>query len=77
MGWSVFEWIGWAATATFTSSYFCKDQALLRRIQALASVLWLCYGVVIHSPPMIVANIIVAVVAAFSSYRSTVPTDRG
>jgi hypothetical protein len=65
----MFDWIGWAATATFTTSYFFRDQAALRRVQAAAALLWLCYGFLIHSMPMIVANAIVAGVAGFSSIR--------
>jgi len=59
--------VGWMATATFTSSYFCKNPKMLRRVQAVAALLWLTYGVLIHSMPVIVANVIVAVVAFGSS----------
>jgi hypothetical protein len=69
----MFDWIGWAATAIFTSSYFFSKPASLRRVQALASLLWLCYGAFIHSLPMMVANAIVAAVAAFSSFRPRSP----
>jgi uncharacterized protein with PQ loop repeat len=44
-----------------------KDQVALRRMQALSAVLWMSYGLLIHSAPVIVANIIVFVAAAFSS----------
>jgi uncharacterized protein with PQ loop repeat len=64
------DWIGWLATAVFMTSYVSKSPAMLRRIQALASCLWLTYGIVIHSVPMIVANALVAVVAFYSSFRS-------
>jgi uncharacterized protein with PQ loop repeat len=64
------DWIGWLATAVFMTSYLSKNPAMLRRIQALASCLWLTYGVVIHSMPMIVANALVAVVAFYSSFKS-------
>jgi hypothetical protein len=60
------DWIGWLATIVFMTSYISKSPALLRRIQALASCLWLTYGVVIHSVPMIVANALVAAVALYS-----------
>jgi hypothetical protein len=39
----------------------------LRQIQALASCLWLTYGLMIHSVPMVVANALVAAVALYSS----------
>jgi hypothetical protein len=41
--------IGWTATAVFSSSYFFKEAATLRRIQAAAASLWVLYGVAIHS----------------------------
>jgi hypothetical protein len=54
------DWIGWLATATFTSSYFCKRARLLRVVQAVAAMLWLTYGILIHSHPVIGANILAA-----------------
>ena len=66
------DWIGWVATATFACSYFIKSPAGMRRIQALAAVLWMSYGVMIHAMPVIIANLIVAVVALFSSFRSAI-----
>jgi hypothetical protein len=64
------DWIGWLATAVFMTSYLSKSPAMLRRIQALASCLWLSYGLVIHSVPMVVANALVAVVAVYSSFKT-------
>ena len=66
------DWIGWLATAVFMTSYLSKSPAMLRRIQALASCLWLTYGIMIHSVPMIVANALVAAVALYSSFSSSV-----
>jgi hypothetical protein len=59
--------IGWLATAAFVSSYFFRSPAALRRVQAGAAVLWLVYGLLIHSMPVIVANLVVACAAAWSS----------
>jgi hypothetical protein len=61
------EWIGWIATAVFAASYFCRGAATLRRVQALAACLWVGYGIIIHAAPVIVANLVVAGVAAYSS----------
>jgi len=69
----MFDWIGWVATATFASSYFFQKPAVLRRIQALAAVLWIGYGAIIHALPVIVANVVVAAVAIVSSLRETKP----
>jgi hypothetical protein len=61
-------WIGWVATAVFASSYLCKQPAALRRVQALAAVLWVVYGVIINAPPVVVANLVVAGAAMISSF---------
>ena len=65
------DWIGWLATAVFMTSYLVKSPVRLRQIQALASCLWLTYGVMIHSAPMIVANALVAAVALYSAFSSS------
>ena len=61
--------IGWTATAVFSSSYFFKEAATLRRIQAAAASLWVLYGVAIHSAPVVVANLIVGIAALYTSLR--------
>ena len=61
------EWIGWVATAIFAGSYFFKEPKVLRGIQAGAALLWVAYGVMIQAMPVIVANVVVAVVALVSS----------
>lgn len=67
------QWIGWVATAVFAISYFCRRPALLRRTQALAALLWIGYGVIIKAPPVIVANLVVAVMATLSSFQRREP----
>jgi len=61
--------LGWLATAVFLTSYFTKQSATLRRIQGLAACLWAVYGLLIHSLPVVVANLLVAGVAIASSFR--------
>ena len=61
--------IGWTATAVFSSSYFFKEAATLRRIQAAAATLWVLYGMLIHSAPVVVANLIVGIAAVYTSLR--------
>ncbi len=63
------DWIGWLATAVFMVSYFVKGPIQLRRVQGVAAGLWALYGVLIHSLPVIVANILVASVAIASSIK--------
>jgi hypothetical protein len=74
--------IGWVATAVFAISYFFRRPATLRKIQAFAACLWIMYGIAIGALPVIVANVIVAGSALYSSFRraggtpvvETVPT---
>ena len=63
------DWIGWIATAVFAISYFCRQPTAMRRVQALAALLWIGYGVVIKAPPVIVANLVVAALAIISSFQ--------
>jgi hypothetical protein len=65
------EIIGWVATAIFVSSYLFKDPTALRRIQALAASLWVAYGVIIHATPVVVANLLVAGIAVYSSLAAS------
>ncbi len=60
--------IGWLATAIFASSYLFRQPLILRRIQAAAALLWVIYGVAIHAMPVVVANLIVAGAALYSSF---------
>jgi hypothetical protein len=61
------DWIGWAATAVFASSYFFSAPAKLRLAQATAAVMWVAYGLMIGAKPVIVANLIVACAAGYTS----------
>jgi hypothetical protein len=65
------DWIGWLATAIFLGSYSCKDQRKLRRVQAMAALLWVGYGLVLHAVPIVVANVLVAAVAVYSSLTNS------
>ena len=65
------DMIGWVATAIFVSSYLFKDPTALRRIQALAAGLWVAYGLIIGATPVVVANLLVAGIAVYSSLASS------
>lgn len=67
------DWIGWLATAMVVSSYFFRKQVTLRRIQAVAALTWLAYGVLIEAPPVIGANVIVFATALWSSFTRARP----
>jgi len=60
---------GWAATAVFAASYFFKQPGRLRLVQAAAASLWIVYGLLIHSLPVVVANLIVSSLALYSAWR--------
>jgi hypothetical protein len=60
--------IGWAATALFAVSYFCREPRTLRLTQAGGALLWLAYGVALRAMPVIVANVIVASLALWSAW---------
>ena len=61
------DWVGWLATAVFVASYRFKDQQTLRWIQAAAAVLWVGYGVARQALPVVIANLLVAGMAVYSS----------
>jgi hypothetical protein len=61
--------LGWVATAFFASSYFFKKAAALRTIQACAALLWIIYGFAIHSAPVVVSNLMVALAAVYTSLQ--------
>jgi hypothetical protein len=63
----VLDLIGWAATAVFASSYFFSAPGKLRWVQASAAVMWVIYGVMLGAKPVIVANLIVAGAAGYTS----------
>jgi hypothetical protein len=60
------EWLGWFATAVFVGSYFFKRPALLRAAQMSGAALWIVYGVLIDAIPVVVANGLVFVAAAWT-----------
>lgn len=70
------DWLGWAATAVFLASYGCKDQKKLRLVQAGAALLWAIYGAIIAARPIVVANLLVAAAAVYSSVRRPRPGER-
>ena len=68
--------LGWMATAFFASSYFFKKAGALRGIQAAAAVLWIVYGLAIHSAPVVVSNLMVGIAAIYTSLRRTMEKNR-
>ena len=61
--------LGWVATALFAVSYLCKSTRSIRRVQASAALLWVGYGIWMNALPIIVANVIVAVLAVYTDLK--------
>ena len=61
--------VGYLATGVVLCSYLFKNPSTLRRIQALGAVVWMLYGVLLHSGPVIVANLLIVGIALWSSVK--------
>lgn len=64
------DYLGWAATAVFVASYFCKEPAAMRRTQMAGAAMWIAYGVFMHAAPVVVANLLVLSAAAWTGTRA-------
>jgi hypothetical protein len=69
MSMPVQDTVGWIATAVFVASYFFSKPAMLRLLQMLGAVLWMAFGVLIASKPVIAANVLVFAAAAWTLMR--------
>jgi hypothetical protein len=69
MSMSVQDTVGWIATAVFVASYFFPKPAMLRLLQMLGAVLWMAFGVLIASKPVIASNVLVFAAAAWTLVR--------
>lgn len=65
------EYLGWAATAVFVGSYFCKRPVTMRRVQMAGALMWAVYGILIAAYPVVVANLLVFGAAAWTMTRVT------
>jgi hypothetical protein len=63
------DYLGWMATTVFVGSYFFTRPSRLRAMQMLGALLWMSYGVLIKSSPVIVANVLVFSAAAWTIFR--------
>ena len=62
-------YLGWAATAVFTASYFFARPAALRRVQMVGALMWVAYGALIGALPVVAANALVFTAAAWTAAR--------
>jgi hypothetical protein len=67
---SLADTMGWIATAVFVASYFFSTPAMLRGLQMLGAVLWITFGVLIASKPVIASNVLVFSAAAWTLARN-------
>lgn len=63
------DMVGWIATAVFVASYFFSKPAWLRGLQMLGAALWIVFGVLIASKPVIASNVLVFAAAAWTLLR--------
>lgn len=69
MSMSLQDMVGWTATAVFVASYFFPKPAMLRALQMLGALLWMAFGVLIASKPVIASNVLVFAAAAWTLLR--------
>ena len=62
----VIEYLGWTATAVFVGSYFCARPSALKRVQMVAALMWVVYGLLIGASPVVAANLLVFGAAAWT-----------
>lgn len=67
------ELLGWAATTVFVASYFCGRARALVGTQIAGALLWTAYGVLVRSPPVVAANVLVVGAAVWKMRRSPPP----
>ena len=63
------EALGWAATATFIGSYLFARAATLVRVQMLGAAMWVAYGALTHSRPVMVANLLVVAAGGWKAWH--------
>lgn len=61
------DYLGWAATVVFVSSYFCRSQHALTRVQMVGALMWIAYGTLLGASPVVVANLLVFGAAGWSA----------
>jgi hypothetical protein len=60
------EFLGWAASLVFVASYFFTRVEAIKSVQMIAALMWTAYGLLIGASPVVVANLLVFVVAAWT-----------
>jgi hypothetical protein len=73
---SIADTVGWIATGVFVASYFFSRPTMLRGLQMVGSALWMTFGLLIASKPVVVANVLVFAAAAWTLLRDRSATRR-
>ena len=61
------DYLGWTATVVFVASYFCRRTEVLRRVQMIGAGLWVIYGLMMQAAPVVAANLLVLLAAAWTA----------
>ena len=64
------EYLGWAATAVFVLSYFCRYPLAMRLVQMSGAAMWIAYGMLIGAMPVTVANLLVFLAAGWTTAQA-------
>jgi hypothetical protein len=70
------DYLGWAATAVFVSSYFFDRAEVLRAVHMVGAIMWIVYGALLGALPVVAANVLVFAAAAWASIRNRLNTRR-
>lgn len=70
----MFEYLGWAATGVFVASYFFTRARAIKSVQMIGALMWAAYGLLIGASPVVVANLLVFGVAAWTMVYRRPPT---
>jgi hypothetical protein len=69
------EVLGWTATALFCGSYLAPRRALLA-VQIAGALLWIAYGALTRSGPVVASNCIVVGAAGWALWRQRRSAER-
>jgi len=65
LGISITEWVGYAASLGVLVSFLMKDIKVLRVVNSLGCALFVAYGLMLSSIPIIVTNVAIFVINAY------------
>ncbi len=69
---NIVEWTGYAAMAILIISFLMKDIKKLRIINTIACLLFVIYGYMLHSYPIMISNAFIGMVNLYYLYQKNV-----